>query len=100
MNNNGYKIPENNNTTQNIVAGTVNIQNLAFSPKTITIKKGDIVTWQNNDNTIHNVISDDERFNLGEMTVGSSVKYTFDLAGTFNYHCSIHPYMTGTVIVQ
>ena len=91
---------KNTNTNQTSSTGTVNISNSTFSPGTITIKKGDIVTWQNNDSLIHRIIADDGSFDLGDMAKDSTIKRTFDTVGSFSYHCAIHTYMTGTVIVQ
>ena len=98
-----YDAPANNSNldnSQSTAPGAVSIKNLAFSPTTVTINKGDMVSWKNDDSTIHNVIADDNSFNLGEMTVGGTVSYTFNNEGTFYYHCSIHPYMTGAIIVK
>lgn len=102
MFNNNYGTPVNDTTNNNqtTIPGTISIQNLAFSPATITINKGDTVTWKNNDSTIHNVVADDNSFNLEEMVAGGSASYTFNNEGTFSYHCSIHPYMTGVIIVK
>lgn len=88
------------NTTKNTTPGTVTIQNFAFSPTTITINVGDTVTWQNNDSTIHHIIANDGSFDLGDVVSGATSSFKFVTAGTYNYHCSIHTYMTGTVIVQ
>jgi len=85
---------------QSAVAGTVLIQNFSFSPTTITINKGDEVTWQNNDQSIHKIVADDNSFSLGDMSNGGTSKHIFSVAGTYNYHCSIHPEMKGVVIVK
>jgi glucose/arabinose dehydrogenase/plastocyanin len=90
----------NNNTNQNSSTGTVNISNSTFSPGVITIKKGDTVTWKNNESLIHRIVADDGSFDLGDMANGATVKRTFDTAGSFTYYCSLHPDMTGTVVVQ
>lgn len=98
---NGYhKTGSNNNTQQNVIAGTVNVQNSTFTPGTITINKGDTVTWKNNDTMIHRVVADDGSFDLGDMVNNGTSKRTFDIIGTYNYHCAIHTFMTGTVIVK
>jgi plastocyanin len=74
--------------------------NLAFSPATLTIKVGTTVTWTNKDSTTHTVISDNGVFQSGNMAPNATFTYTFNNAGTFPYHCSIHPSMKGTVVVQ
>jgi len=85
-----------------IVAGasrTVTIQSFAFSPLTITV--GDTVTWQNRDDTTHTATSDASAFDTGQLAPGASSRaIPFSIAGTFAYHCSIHPTMHGSIIVQ
>lgn len=92
----GYKPKTNTNTTG---TGTnVTIQNFAFSPSTLTITKGQTVTWTNEDSVAHQIASD--TFNSNLMSNGQTFSFTFDTVGTFNYRCSIHPTMTGQIIVQ
>jgi len=85
--------------TQN-TANTVNIQNMAFSPSTLNVKVGTTVTWVNKDSTAHDVVSDTGLFNSGNLNNGQSYSYTFNQAGSFPYHCGIHPSMTGTIVVS
>jgi plastocyanin len=82
-------------TTQNVT-----IQNFAFSPASLTINVGDTVTWTNMDSVTHTATATDGSFDTGNIASGASGSVTFDTAGTFNYICSIHPNMTGTIIVQ
>ena len=79
---------------------SVEIKNFAFSPATITVKAGDTVTWTNNDSMAHSATSDDGSFDTGIMEDGHTKSITFNKAGSFVYHCSVHPNMKGTVIVQ
>ena len=77
----------------------------AFSPATITIKVGTTVTWTNNTGAPHTVTSDDgTTFDSGVSNPiaanGGTFSFTFTKAGTFTYHCQIHPFMKATVIVQ
>lgn len=77
----------------------------AFSPASITIKVGTTVTWTNNTSAPHTVTSDDgTTFDSGLNTPiganGGTFSFTFTKAGTFSYHCQIHPFMKATVIVQ
>jgi len=83
-------------------ANSVNIQNLAFSPSSITVSAGTTVTWTNNDSVTHTVTSTGGpvSFSSGEIPAGQTWQHTFDNAGTYTYMCSIHTYMTGTVVVQ
>lgn len=84
------------------VAGknTITIQNMAFAPATLTIKAGDKVTWTNQDAVGHSATADDNSFDTGVLGQGQSGSITFSKAGTYTYHCSVHPYMKGTIVVQ
>ena len=79
----------------------VKVDNFSFSPQTITIKPGTTVTWTNRDDIPHTVVSDDKVFKSeGARYRDEKFSYTFDKAGNFPYFCSVHPKMTGKVIVQ
>jgi plastocyanin len=82
---------------------SVTIKNFAFDPSTLTMKAGTTVTWVNNDGASHALASDagsPEAFSSSSLSTGASFTFTFTRPGTYNYHCSIHPSMTGTIIVQ
>lgn len=84
-----------------MVGGTaVEIKDFAFSPATLTVKVGDTVTWTNQDSVGHSATSDDGSFDTGVLAQGESNTVTFTEAGTFNYHCTPHPNMKATVVVQ
>ena len=86
---------------QNVPPNTVIIQNFAFSPNNLTVKAGTTVTWINKDSTAHTVTSDSGAFtSSGNLNTGTNYTFTFTKAGTYPYHCSIHPSMTGQIIVQ
>jgi plastocyanin len=80
-------------------ANTVDIQNFAFSPDTLSVPAGTTVTWTNLDSTAHTVTADNGAFNSDDLPTGQTYSFTFNTPGTYAYHCSIHPYMTGTVTV-
>ncbi|HET6622735.1 MAG TPA: cupredoxin family copper-binding protein [Candidatus Saccharimonadales bacterium] len=85
-----------------VVTDRVTIEQYAFSPATITIKAGTTVTWTNRDSVNHTVTSDDGsaiKFDSGDMAQGQTYQFTFDQPGTYNYHCTPHPFMRGTVVV-
>ena len=83
-----------------VAASAVTIDNFAFSPKAITVKAGTTVTWTNRDEEPHTVTGEDGSFKSGTLAGNSNTfTHTFTAAGMFTYHCSIHPYMTGTVEV-
>jgi plastocyanin len=80
---------------------TITIVDFEFQPKTITINQHETVTWTNTANQNHTVTADDgTSFDSGALSHGDVFGNVFDTAGTFKYHCSIHPQMTGTVIVK
>jgi len=83
---------------QNGAATSVSIKNFAFNPPTATIAKGGTVTWTNDDQVTHTVTG--SGFGSGQLSPGQSYSFTFNEAGTFTYHCSIHTSMTGSVIVK
>ncbi len=72
-----------------------------FKPKTLTIAVGTTVVWTNNTTVSHTVTSDDgHSFNSGLISPGTTFKFKFTKKGTFGYHCSIHPFMVGTITVN
>ena len=78
----------------------VEIENFAFTPATITVKVGTTVTWTNKDTVRHTVTSDKGLFDSGLFGKGESFSFTFTEAGTYTYHCTPHPNMKGTIIVE
>ena len=90
----------NNSSTSASTSNIITIQNFAFSPATTTVKVGTKVTWTNQDSTTHHVVSDTGAFDSGNLNNGQSYSFTFTKAGSYPYHCSIHPSMTGTIIVK
>ena len=79
---------------------SVSIASMSFGPSSTTVTKGATVTWTNNDYTTHTVTADDNSFNSGNLGYGGTFSHTFSNTGTFTYHCSIHPGMTGSVVVN
>lgn len=79
---------------------TVDIRDFRFSPETVTIKRGGRVTWTNRDSVGHTATGDDNEFDSGILNNGQSYTQTFNEVGQFNYHCTPHPQMRATVIVQ
>jgi len=78
----------------------VAIQNFAFSPRTLTIAPGDTVVWTQKDSAPHTVTSDTSAWTASaELNSGQTFAHTFTTAGTFPYHCAVHPNMTATIIV-
>ncbi len=81
-------------------ANSVSIVNMSFSPASLTVVAGSTVTWTNNDNMTHTVTSDAMGFDSGNLPMGGKFSQMFSTAGTYTYHCTIHPNMKGTIIVK
>ncbi|MFA5131233.1 MAG: cupredoxin domain-containing protein [Patescibacteria group bacterium] len=77
----------------------ISINDSTFSPKVLTVKKGAMVTWTNNENTSHTVTSLNN-FNFGEIAPGKTYSRMFNVVGTYNYYSLNQSSMTGTIIVQ
>jgi LPXTG-motif cell wall-anchored protein len=77
----------------------VTIADFSFSPAAITIHVGDTIQWLNNGPSAHTATANNGSFNTGVLQKGRSASVTFHLPGTFDYHCTIHPFMHGTVVV-
>jgi plastocyanin len=84
-----------------VATQSVKINQFAFGPQSITVKVGTTVTWTNGDQDSHTVTSQGNSGPLKSATLGNgdTYKYTFTKAGTYEYLCTIHPFMTGTVVV-
>jgi plastocyanin len=99
-----YSTPSGGNTgnTGNTGQGTnaISIQGYAFSPASVTVSVNSTITWTNKDPIAHTVTSDGGSFDSGSIGTNGTFSHTFATAGTFTYHCNIHPMMTGTVMVQ
>ena len=78
----------------------VKIDNFSFSPATITVPAGTTIRWTNRDDIPHTVVADDKVFKSKVLDTDEQFTYTFTKAGTYSYFCSIHPKMTGKVVVQ
>jgi plastocyanin len=77
----------------------VNIDGFAFAPPTLTVKAGTTVTWTNKDEDPHTVVDNRGAFRSQALSSGGTYFFTFPTAGTFDYICSIHPFMHGIVVV-
>ena len=76
----------------------VSMRNMQFSPKTLRVKKGTVVEWKNDDLVPHTATS--SSFDSGVLGRGQSWQHTFTAAGRFQYTCTLHPLMKGTIIVK
>jgi plastocyanin len=83
-----------------VATDTVVIQSFAYSPATVTIKAGTTITWTNQDQDPHTVTAmNGGPFHSPTLNNGESFRYTFTTPGRFDYLCTIHPFMTATVVV-
>jgi plastocyanin len=78
----------------------VKIDNFSFGPETLTVAVGTTVTWTNRDDIPHTVVSTDGVFKSKVRDTDEKFSYTFVKPGTYAYYCSVHPKMTGKVVVQ
>jgi plastocyanin len=92
--------PDDTSSTSTNQSNAVTIKGFAYSPSSITVKKGTTVTWTNQDSVEHNVVSEQEGGPKSDLLKkGGTFSFTFDKIGTFTYICSVHPQMKGTVTV-
>jgi plastocyanin len=84
--------------------GTVNrieIKDFSFNPQTITVKSGEKITWINHDEEPHTIVSVEKQFKKSSaLDTDQEFTVTAGAPGTYSYFCSVHPKMTGTIIVQ
>lgn len=79
----------------------VKIDNFSFTPMTVTVAVGTTVTWTNDDDVPHTIVSDDTKmFKSHALDTGEHFSYTFTKRGKYSYFCSVHPRMTAEVVVQ
>jgi plastocyanin len=78
----------------------VTIKGFAFNPNAISAKVGEVVGFVNNDTTAHTATLDDDSCSTDNIAAGASMSLTFSAAGTYPFHCKIHPNMTGTITVS
>jgi plastocyanin len=83
-----------------IPRGAETLGNKAFSPDAVDVAAGTTVTWTNTDVVTHTSTSDSGAWNSGSVGPNGQFSFTFATAGTFPYHCTIHPGMVGTVTVH
>jgi len=100
IDNPNVNLPDNNISS---LGKTYNIEitNLAFSTLSLTIKQGETVIWKNLDSQTHTVTSDKQDEMSSKLLKTNEVySHTFNTAGTFDYHCEVHPSMKATIIVE
>ncbi len=83
----------------NAAAPLVHIHNFAFGPQTLTVRAGTIVTWVNDDEEPHTVTASDRSYRSPILNTGGRVSHRYDTPGQYAYFCSLHPHMTGRIVV-
>jgi plastocyanin len=78
----------------------VKIDNFAFAPQRIVVQAGTTVTWTNADDAPHTVVSTTKLFKSSALDTEDKFSFTFATPGNYEYFCSLHPHMTGTVVVE
>ena len=81
-------------------ATIVMAKDFMFAPTSLTVASGSTVTWTNRDDEAHTVVSDTGLFRSGALDTNEQFSFRFEKPGTYHYACSIHPRMTGTIIVR
>ena len=76
------------------------IDQFTFTPQRITVKAGTTVTWSNEDDVPHTIASSSKLFKSKALDTGDKFSFTFTTPGTYEYFCSLHPHMTGAVVVE
>ena len=78
----------------------VKIDNFTFAPQRVTVKAGTTVTWINEDDIPHTVASSTKLFRSSALDTEDKFSFTFTTPGAYEYFCSLHPHMTGTIVVE
>jgi amicyanin len=78
----------------------VGIDNFTFNPQTLKVKAGATVTWTNKDDIPHAIAAVNKEFKSKALDTGDAYSFTFTTPGTYAYFCSLHPHMTGTIMVE
>jgi plastocyanin len=78
----------------------VKIDNFTFVPQRVTVKAGETVTWVNQDDIPHAIAATGKEFRSKVLDTDDKFSFTFTTAGSFVYFCSLHPHMTGTIVVE
>lgn len=92
--------PSPQSASVSIPSGASVLGDRAYVPAELTVAAGTTVTWTNTDSTSHTTTSDAPGFDSGIVGSSRTFSFVFQNAGTFSYHCAIHPSMVGTVVVR
>ena len=87
-------------TASDPVTSQVEIRNFRFDPPTLVVPAGTTVTWINHDEEVHSLVAADGDFSSPGIDGDQQFSHRFEKAGTYEYHCGLHPQMKGTVVVR
>jgi plastocyanin len=90
-------VPSQSGASSQSTAVVVKASNFAFQPQSLTVKVGTTVSFQNADSAPHTLTANSGAFDTGQVGSGQSSSFTVSSAGTFPFHCKLHPSMTGTI---
>lgn len=79
---------------------TVKIDNFTFTPAVLTVAPGTTVTWTNGDDIPHTVVASDKSYKSRPLDTNDTFSHVFTTAGEYGYFCSLHPHMTGKIVVK
>jgi len=79
---------------------TVKIDNFTFDPPRLTVKAGTTVTWYNEDDIPHTVAATGKTFRSKALDTDGKFSFTFTTPGSYEYFCSLHPHLTGVIVVE
>jgi amicyanin len=82
------------------LASAISIDNFTFNPQKLTVKAGTTVTWTNKDDIPHAIAAVAKQFKSKVLDTDNSFSFTFTTPGSYDYFCSLHPHMTGTIVVE
>ena len=83
-----------------IAENTVKIENFTFDPPRLLVKPGTMVTWINEDDIPHTITSTTKIFRSKALDTDDRFSFTFSMPGVYEYFCSLHPHMKGTIVVE
>jgi plastocyanin len=88
------------NSQAEAAPNTIEISNFSFAPAALTVPVGTTVTWVNDDDEPHTVVESNTLFKSHALDTGDKFSFTFTTPGKFQYFCTIHAHMVGTVVVE
>lgn len=78
----------------------IRIDNFSFTPRSLTVMAGSVITWTNHDDIPHNVVSTNKKFSSPVLDTDQTFSFRFSEPGSYSYYCKLHPMMTGTIVVR